>query len=196
MPRFLVPLWSGVNVAGVQFRDILPNIGLETDEERWNEIAKEVVRLWVRSSSNRRVIKEVSLINFQRSHSEMFERILEHSDRSFDGQYCGCYIEQYAEDHASFNHDSSTKHRCYFYRNFISRWLYQLSLCLQGHHEVCHEMYLSLPCSLGEQGVTNIVRMRITEHEKKLFQTSANLVYNVQKDIKIWKIVKSSALRL
>lgn len=44
--RFLlVPLWSGVNVAGVQFRDILPNIGLETDEERWYELSKEVVRL-------------------------------------------------------------------------------------------------------------------------------------------------------
>lgn len=40
-----MPLWSGVNVAGVQFRDILPNIGLETDEERWYEIAKEVIRL-------------------------------------------------------------------------------------------------------------------------------------------------------
>ncbi|XP_031771837.1 L-lactate dehydrogenase-like [Apis florea] len=40
-----VPLWSGVNVAGVQFRDILPNIGLETDEERWYELSKEVVRL-------------------------------------------------------------------------------------------------------------------------------------------------------
>lgn len=41
----LVPLWSGVNVAGVQFRDIIPNIGLETDDERWHEIVKEVVKL-------------------------------------------------------------------------------------------------------------------------------------------------------
>lgn len=41
----IVPLWSGVNVAGVQFRDIIPNIGLETDEEKWYEISREVVKL-------------------------------------------------------------------------------------------------------------------------------------------------------
>lgn len=41
----IVPLWSGVNVAGVQFRDIIPNIGLETDDERWYEIAKEIIKL-------------------------------------------------------------------------------------------------------------------------------------------------------
>lgn len=38
-----VPLWSGVNVAGIQFRDILPNIGMSTDEEKWFEVAKEVM---------------------------------------------------------------------------------------------------------------------------------------------------------
>lgn len=43
----LVPLWSGVSVAGVQFRDIIPNIGLETDDEKWHEIMKEVVKLRV-----------------------------------------------------------------------------------------------------------------------------------------------------
>lgn len=41
----LVPLWSGVSVAGVQFRDIIPNIGLETDDEKWYEISREVVKL-------------------------------------------------------------------------------------------------------------------------------------------------------
>ncbi|XP_033222235.1 L-lactate dehydrogenase-like isoform X2 [Belonocnema kinseyi] len=39
-----VPVWSGVNIAGVQFRDILPNIGLETDEENWHDLFKDVVK--------------------------------------------------------------------------------------------------------------------------------------------------------
>jgi len=43
--QYLVPLWSGVNVAGVQFRDIIPNIGLETDDEKWFEISKEVIKM-------------------------------------------------------------------------------------------------------------------------------------------------------
>lgn len=46
-------------------------------------------------------------------------------------------------------------------------------------------MFLSLPCAIGENGITQIVRMHITEYEKKLFQTSADIVYKVQKDINI-----------
>lgn len=43
----LVPLWSGVNVAGVLFRDILSNVGLEMDEEGWNDLLKGLVKAWV-----------------------------------------------------------------------------------------------------------------------------------------------------
>ncbi|CAK9797909.1 L-lactate dehydrogenase [Anthophora quadrimaculata] len=134
-----VPLWSGVNVAGVQFRDILPNIGLETDEERWFEISKEVVRL----GPTVRCLKGYSNTAIGLSVGDIVSCILKNSQR-----------------------------------------VIPVSTLIQGHHEVCHETFLSLPCSIGENGVNNIVRMRITELEKKQFQTSANVVYNVQKDVK------------
>ncbi|XP_053994745.1 L-lactate dehydrogenase-like [Hylaeus volcanicus] len=134
-----VPLWSGVNVAGVQFRDILPNIGLETDEERWYEISKEVVRL----GPTVRCLKGYSNTAVGLSVADIVSAILNNSQR-----------------------------------------VIPVSTLIQGHHDVCHETFLSLPCTIGENGVTNIVRMRITEFEKKLFQTSANTVYNVQKDLK------------
>jgi L-lactate dehydrogenase len=38
-----VPVWSGVNVAGVRLRDINPTIGVEDDPEKWNELHKGVV---------------------------------------------------------------------------------------------------------------------------------------------------------
>ncbi|XP_043683161.1 L-lactate dehydrogenase-like [Vespula pensylvanica] len=38
-----VPLWSSVNVAGVRFRDLKPNIGTSKDEEHWGELHKQVV---------------------------------------------------------------------------------------------------------------------------------------------------------
>jgi L-lactate dehydrogenase len=38
-----VPVWSGVNVAGVRLRDINPTIGVEEDPEKWNELHKGVV---------------------------------------------------------------------------------------------------------------------------------------------------------
>ncbi|KAK9296451.1 hypothetical protein QLX08_009549 [Tetragonisca angustula] len=135
-----VPLWSGVNVAGVQFRDILPNIGLETDEERWYEISNEVIR----HGPTVRCLKGYSNTAVGLSVGSIVAAILNNSQK-----------------------------------------IIPVSTLIQGHHEVGHEMFLSLPCTIGENGVTNIVRMRITDFEKKLFQTSANIVYNVQKDIKM-----------
>ncbi|XP_076248645.1 L-lactate dehydrogenase B chain [Calliopsis andreniformis] len=134
-----VPLWSGVNVAGVQFRDILPNIGLETDEERWFEISKEVVRL----GPTVRCLKGYTNTAVGLSVAEIVEAVLTNSQR-----------------------------------------VLPVSTLIQGHYDVCEEIFLSLPCSVGENGITNIIRMRITEFEKKLFQTSANIVYSVQKDVK------------
>lgn len=57
-------------------------------------------------------------------------------------------------------------------------------------------MFLSLPCAIGENGITQVVRMHITKQEKKQFQTSANIVHKVQKDIKIksWIVAREKGL--
>ena len=39
----LVPLWSGVNVAGVSLKSLDPNIGTDSDKDHWKNIHKEVV---------------------------------------------------------------------------------------------------------------------------------------------------------
>ncbi|XP_015436461.1 PREDICTED: L-lactate dehydrogenase B chain-like [Dufourea novaeangliae] len=134
-----VPLWSGVNVAGVQFRDILPNIGLETDDERWFEVSRAVIRL----GPTVRCLKGYSNTAVGLSVADIVDAILNNTQR-----------------------------------------VIPVSTMIQGHHDICHETFLSLPCTIGENGITNIIRMRITELEKKLFQASANVVYNVQKDVK------------
>ncbi|XP_026292257.1 L-lactate dehydrogenase [Frankliniella occidentalis] len=38
-----VPVWSGVNVAGVRLRDIDPEIGSSADDEKWSEVHHQVV---------------------------------------------------------------------------------------------------------------------------------------------------------
>jgi len=40
----LVPVWSGVNVAGVRLRDVNPKIGTSDDAENWGEVHHQVVR--------------------------------------------------------------------------------------------------------------------------------------------------------
>ncbi|XP_039309207.1 L-lactate dehydrogenase B chain [Solenopsis invicta] len=136
----MVPLWSGVNVAGVQFRDIIPNIGLETDDEKWYEISKHVVKL----GAMVRCLKGYSNTAIGLSAADIIIAIL---------------------------------------RN--TQTVIPVSTLVQGHHDVCHEIFLSLPCAIGENGITQIIRMHMTEQEKKLFQASANVVYKVQKDIKV-----------
>lgn len=39
----VVPVWSGVNVAGVRLREINPTLGTSDDPEHWNELHKQVV---------------------------------------------------------------------------------------------------------------------------------------------------------
>lgn len=39
-----VPVWSGVDVAGVRLRDLNPAAGTEADTENWNAIHKQVVQ--------------------------------------------------------------------------------------------------------------------------------------------------------
>ncbi|KYN04330.1 PREDICTED: L-lactate dehydrogenase-like [Cyphomyrmex costatus] len=136
----MVPLWSGVSVAGVQFRDIIPNIGLETDDEKWFEISKYIVKL----GAMVRCLKGYSNTAIGLSAADIIIAIL---------------------------------------RN--TQTIIPVSTLVQGHHNVCHDMFLSLPCAIGENGITQIIRMHMTEHEKKLFQNSAKVVYKVQKDIKI-----------
>lgn len=39
-----MPVWSGVNVAGVRLRDLNPAAGTDADTENWSEIHKQVVQ--------------------------------------------------------------------------------------------------------------------------------------------------------
>ena len=38
-----VPVWSGVNIAGVNLKTLNPKFGTDEDEEHWIDIHKEVV---------------------------------------------------------------------------------------------------------------------------------------------------------
>lgn len=39
-----VPVWSGVNIAGVRLSDLNPKIGTESDAENWKETHEAVVK--------------------------------------------------------------------------------------------------------------------------------------------------------
>lgn len=55
----------------------------------------------------------------------------------------------------------------------------------QGIHGIKDDVFLSLPCSLGENGVNTIIQQSLTEEETYLLQKSAQTIYEVQKDLKL-----------
>jgi L-lactate dehydrogenase len=58
-------------------------------------------------------------------------------------------------------------------------------LALQGQHGIDKDVFLSLPCVLGENGVTHIVKQPLTEEERKQLHKSAALMHEVQSKLRL-----------
>lgn len=54
----------------------------------------------------------------------------------------------------------------------------------QGQYGIQSEVFLSLPCVLGSQGVTNLVKLSLNEKEIDQLVKSAEALNNVQSRIK------------
>lgn len=55
--------------------------------------------------------------------------------------------------------------------------------CVQGMYGISDEVYLSLPCVLNSRGVASVVNMTLTEDEVAQLQASANMLWDIQKDL-------------
>lgn len=56
---------------------------------------------------------------------------------------------------------------------------------LQGQHDIDKDVFLSLPCVLGENGVTHIVKQLLTAEEKEMLHKSATLMAEVQSNLNL-----------
>lgn len=134
-----VPVWSGVNIAGVRLREINPNVGEDGDPENFNELHKEVV------NSAYEVIRL----------------------KGYTSWAIGLSCAQLAQA---------------VLRNAKS--VHAISTLIKGEHGIDKEVFLSLPCVLGSEGVTHIVRQYLNPDEIKKLHTSADLMHKVQSGIK------------
>ncbi|XP_053677271.1 L-lactate dehydrogenase [Anopheles nili] len=134
-----VPVWSGVNVAGVRLAEINPSIGTESDTEKWGELHHEVV------NSAYEVIRLKGYTSWAigLSVASLVSAIL---------------------------------------RNTYN--VHAVSTLVKGEHGIEDEVYLSLPCVLGRNGVSHVVKQILTPEETKKLQASATLMAQVQAGIK------------
>lgn len=134
-----VPVWSGVNVAGVRLRDLNEDVGTDKDQERWNELHKQVVQ------SAYEVIKL----------------------KGYTSWAIGLSIASLSSA---------------LLRNSLQ--VHAVSTLVKGLHGITEDVFLSLPCTLGEGGITHTVQQKLTDDEKNLLQKSAKAMHEVQQGLK------------
>ncbi|XP_023698053.1 L-lactate dehydrogenase A chain [Paramormyrops kingsleyae] len=133
-----VPVWSGVNVAGVTLQNINPQLGSDADEENWKSVHKMVV------DSAYEVIKL----------------------KGYTSWAIGLSVADLVES---------------IMKNL--RKVHPVSTLVQGMHGVKDEVFLSLPCVLGNSGLTDVVHMTLKASEEKQLVKSAETLWGVQKEL-------------
>uniref|UniRef100_A0A8C4PNG7 Lactate/malate dehydrogenase C-terminal domain-containing protein n=1 Tax=Equus asinus asinus TaxID=83772 RepID=A0A8C4PNG7_EQUAS len=52
-----------------------------------------------------------------------------------------------------------------------------------GLYGIKEEIFLSIPCILGRNGVSDVVKVNLNSEEEALFRKSASTLWDVQKDL-------------
>ncbi|XP_011518224.2 L-lactate dehydrogenase A-like 6A isoform X1 [Homo sapiens] len=135
-----VPVWSGVNIAGVPLKDLNPDIGTDKDPEQWENVHKKVI------SSGYEMVKMKGYTSWGISLSvaDLTESILKNLRRV---------------------HPVST----------LSKGLYGIN----------EDIFLSVPCILGENGITDLIKVKLTLEEEACLQKSAETLWEIQKELKL-----------
>ncbi|XP_021005386.1 L-lactate dehydrogenase A-like 6B [Mus caroli] len=134
-----VPVWSGVNIAGVPLRELNSAIGTNKDPEKWGDVHKEVIA----SAYNIIKMKGYTSWAIGLSVTDIAESILKNLRKT---------------------HPVTTK--------------------IQGLYGIKEEVFLSVPCILGESGISDIIKVKLSPTEEAQMVKSAETIWKIQKDIK------------
>ncbi|XP_048410275.1 L-lactate dehydrogenase B-A chain isoform X3 [Stegostoma tigrinum] len=134
-----VPVWSGVNVAGVGLQLLNPDIGTAQDKENWKDVHKLVV------DSAYEVIKLKGYTNWAigLSVAELTESILKNLKR-----------------------------------------VHPVSTMVKGMYGIQDEVFLSLPCVLSADGLTDVINQILKDDEVAQLRKSAETLWAIQKELK------------
>ncbi|XP_032751923.1 L-lactate dehydrogenase C chain isoform X3 [Rattus rattus] len=135
-----VPIWSGVNIAGVTLKSLNPAIGSDSDKEQWKNVHKQVV----------------------------------------DGGYEVLNLKGYTSWAIAL---SVTDIAASILKNL--KRVHAVSTLVKGLYGIKEEIFLSIPCVLGQSGITDLVKVNMNTEEEALFKKSCDILWDIQKDLKI-----------
>uniref|UniRef100_A0A7N4PSX8 L-lactate dehydrogenase n=1 Tax=Sarcophilus harrisii TaxID=9305 RepID=A0A7N4PSX8_SARHA len=113
-----VPVWSGVNVAGVSLKNLYPALGTDSDAENWKEVHKQVVE------SAYEVIKL----------------------KGYTSWAIGLSVADLSES---------------IMKNL--RRVHPISTMIKGLYGIKEDVFLSVPCVLGQNGISDVVMVKSFE---------------------------------
>ncbi|XP_006889430.1 PREDICTED: L-lactate dehydrogenase A chain-like [Elephantulus edwardii] len=133
-----VPVWSGVNVAGVSLKNLHPELGTDSDKEQWKEVHKQV------ADSAYEVIKL----------------------KGYTSWAIGLSVADLAES---------------IMKNL--RRVHPISTMIKGLYGIKDDVFLSVPCILGQNGISDVVKVTLTPEEEARLKKSADTLWGIQKEL-------------
>lgn len=133
-----VPVWSGVNVAGVSLKGLNPNMGEEGDSENWKAIHKKVV------DGAYEVIKL----------------------KGYTSWAIGLSVADLVESITKNMHK-----------------VQPVSTLVKGMYGINEEVFLSVPCVLGNSGLCDVINVALQPSEEEQLRKSAETLWGVQKEL-------------
>jgi len=121
-----IPVWSAVNVAGVNLKGLNPAMGGAEDKENWKACHQQVI-----AAANQIVqAKRTASMGLAMSLASLVRSMLHNS-----------------------------------------REVFAVSTMVKGYHGLADEVFLSLPCVLGDFGVCDVIKQPLAPEEVKQLQT-------------------------
>ncbi|XP_072494993.1 L-lactate dehydrogenase A chain-like [Notamacropus eugenii] len=133
-----VPMWSGVNFAGVSFKNLHPSLGTDADAENWKDIHKQVVE------SAYEVIKL----------------------KDYTSWAIGFSVADLAES---------------IIKNL--RRVCPISTMIKGLYGIKEDVFLSVPRVLGQNGISDVVKVKLNLEEESHLKKSADTLWGTQKEL-------------
>ncbi|XP_019509141.1 PREDICTED: L-lactate dehydrogenase A chain-like [Hipposideros armiger] len=136
-----VPVWSGVNVAGVLLKNLHPDLGTDADKEQWKEIHREAI------DSASEVIKP----------------------NGYNTPWAiGLSVADLAES---------------IMKNL--RRVHPVSTMIKGFYGIKDDVFLSVPCILGQNGISDVINVALMPEEEDCLKKSADKLWTIQKQLQL-----------
>lgn len=65
----------------------------------------------------------------------------------------------------------------------MCRQINLLSFCVQGLYGIKDDVFLSVPCVLGQNGISDVVKVTLTSEEEARLKKSADTLWGIQKEL-------------